>query len=548
MNISSGGMRFGGLATGLDTDSMVKDLMNAERMSLDKIEQQKQVAEWTRDEYREITGLLREFQNDYLDTLNSSNMLSRAMYTQFSASSSNNSVVTAIASGDVINMNNNIKVHQLATSARGESVGNVSEAEKLSLSDNLEAINSKLAGEREFNFEGGMTLTIKNGEADAVDINIAQGDTLRTIINKVNSSSAGVRMSYSSFTDKVVIESTKTGAAEITLSDDAGFFNAIQLTETVLIDEEQVQRNIADAFDAGQDALFDLNGVEGATRATNVFTVDGVTYTLHSENAETVNISLDQNVQGVYDAVENFVNDYNNIIDTLNGKLSEERHRDFMPLTDEQKSELSDRQVEQWEEKARSGMLRNDPVLQRIANDMRRAMYDEISGVAGGIYDIGISTSRHSNGRLEINENKLKAAIAQNPERVANIFSQQSETHQGTVGVRNLTSEQRRTRYEEQGLAFRLYDIAQDNISTMRDSNGQRGRLLQRAGMVGNTSETDNFMYRQIQDYERQMQRMNDRLIRRENNYYRQFAALEKAMSKMNSQADWLHMQLMGGF
>ncbi len=536
MNISSGGIRFGGLATGLDTDSMVKDLMRAERMSLDKIEQQKQVAEWTRDEYREITGLLRDFQNDYLDTLSSSNMLSRAMYTQFSASSSNNSIVTAIASGDVVNMNNNMTVKRLATAARGESASNVSETEKLSLSDDLAAINSKLADDRTFNFEGGMTLTIKNGEADAVDIDIAQGDTLRTIINKVNSSSAGVRMSYSSFADKFVIESTNTGDKTITLDDnESGFFSAIQLTDSEM--------------QAGQDALFDLNGVEAATRDTNVFTIDGVTYTLHSESEEeAVNISLDQNVQGVYDAVESFVNAYNNIIDTLNGKLSEGRHRDFLPLTEEQKGELSEREVEQWEEKARSGMLRNDPALQRIAGDMRRAMYDGISGVTGGIYDIGISTSRYSNGRLEIDENRLKAAIAENPDRVANIFTQQSETYAGTVGARNLTSEQRQIRYGEQGLAFRLYDLVQDNVSTMRDSNGQRGRLLQRAGMVGNTSETDNFMYRQIQEFEKQMQRMNERLISKESNYYRQFAALEKAMSKMNSQADWLHMQLMGGF
>ena len=57
-------MRIGGLASGMDIDQLVGDLMKAERMPLDKLTQKKQYLEWQRDDYREMNKSLLE-----LDTL-----------------------------------------------------------------------------------------------------------------------------------------------------------------------------------------------------------------------------------------------------------------------------------------------------------------------------------------------------------------------------------------------------------------------------------------------------------------------------------------------
>ncbi|MBS3951276.1 MAG: flagellar filament capping protein FliD, partial [Peptococcaceae bacterium] len=92
-------------------------------------------------------------------------------------------------------------------------------------------------------------------------------------------------------------------------------------------------------------------------------------------------------------------------------------------------------------------------------------------------------------------------------------------------------------------LAVRLADIVEDNIRTTRDKNDNKGFLLQRAGITGDTTESQNFMDDQIKRINERIDRATNVLQRREDRYWRQFTVLETAMSRLNSQSAWLTQQ-----
>ena len=295
-------------------------------------------------------------------------------------------------------------------------------------------------------------------------------------------------------------------------------------------------------YTSGEDAQLILDG-QNVTRSSNTFTSNGVTYTLLKESATEQTVSLKPDVDAVYNNIKSFIDKYNNVIETINNKLSEKYDRDYQPLTDEQKEAMSDDDIEKWEKKAKTGLLRNDDLLESIVYNMRTALFESVKGVTTTLSSIGINTKTYSDkGKLTIDETKLKEAISKDPDGVMNLFSKQS-TSQSSYS-RDLTSDQRKTRYQEEGLAQRLSDILEDNISTFRDINGNKGKLLQKAGITGDASEYSNTIYDQIKGYNTKIADLAVMLADKEDRYYEKYARLEELMSKMNSQSSWLSSQL----
>lgn len=722
--------RLSGLASGLDTDQIIKDLMTVERIPLDKLMQKKQLAEWKRDAYRSITTLLRGFQSEYFDILKpATNMRSQAVYQKYTSVSSSPGIVTAAGGSGVTGLSHKIIVNRIASAANAESTDFVSksmvgssinsftvdssnksfllnvngvskvitleegtyanaeailgngsdgllrqkvkeafsnvdvvvnngalefktanQSDAVTVSSNLVVddmlstlkVNSKGEGsnltfpltvaanrrltvsatvdgvavkkeikwqtDRTYNNstdlaadlqlmldtefgEGKITvdgtdgkLTFKGGtEVDTVtlgnsykndkildslgfssgasnklsltdslekisskllasgltfadgklnfaingkNIELSSKDTLKTLIDKVNSSDAGVTMSYSTFTDKFTLVSKTTGAGTIALDDKgSNFFAAIGL----------------DNVEEGQDASFILDGLE-ATRSSNSFAIDGIVYNLKkADPGVEVNITLGRDTDAVYNTIKGFVDKYNEIISTINSKLSEKYDRNYVPLTDAQKADMSEEEIKRWEEKAKTGLLKNDSLLNSIVTKMRRGMYDSINGVAGSLFTIGISTgSYEENGKLIINETKLREAISNNPDLVMNIFSKESSIAYSP----DLSPADRATRYNETGIVNRIYDILQDSVRITRNNNNQKGTLLEKAGMPGDVTDISSLLYGEIHDYELRISDLTSRLTDKEEYYYRKFTAMERALSQMNNQSSWIAAQL----
>jgi flagellar hook-associated protein 2 len=289
-------------------------------------------------------------------------------------------------------------------------------------------------------------------------------------------------------------------------------------------------------YTEGEDAEAVIDG-ETVKRGSNSFTIGGITYTLHSESAVEQTISCTMDVDGIYEGIFDFVEKYNETIGIMNDKISEEYKREYLPLTDEQKAEMSEEEIENWEVKAKTGLLRNDSLIENIVYKMRRAVSDSIEDVSGILADIGITTSGYMNkGKLEIDEVKLRSAIEDNPDRVMNIFSKESEIDY----YYDLSDEDREIRYNESGIMQRLSDILEYNVGI----TGEKGMLLQKAGMEGDRSEYDNLLYKNIAKYDQEIEDMREELYDKEEEYYRKFSVVEKMIAQMNAQSEWMFSQL----
>ncbi|WP_432407126.1 flagellar filament capping protein FliD [Wukongibacter sp. M2B1] len=348
-----------------------------------------------------------------------------------------------------------------------------------------------------------------NGESFSFD---GASTSINEIISSVNSNeNADVRMMYDEITDKIVIESKDTGAtSKVEITDVNGnFMQAIGLNGT---------------SQSGSDAsitIDDGNGPQTISRPSNEFTVNGISYDLKEDYAGDVSFRVEGDSDELYDKINEFVEDYNKIIEDINEKLNEEKYYDYDPLTEEQKDEMSEKEIEQWEEKAKSGILKGDSTLRSLVNNMRSIMYESVDGTA--LYEIGITTSSNYKdaGKLVIDENKLREAIEDNPDEIANLFAK-----------------------EDEGIANKLYDVLEENVSIKTNSNGQKGFLLEKAGMSGDRTVNSNTISTQISDYDDMIADMLVDLVAKEDYYYSMFAKMESALAKMQSQSSFFTGQM----
>lgn len=203
---------------------------------------------------------------------------------------------------------------------------------------------------------------------------------------------------------------------------------------------------------------------------------------------------------------------------------------------------MSDKEVEIWEEKAQSGLLRRDSALENLLRNLRAVLYDSVEGM--NITQIGIETSKNyrDQGKLILTNggSDLKKAIAEKPDQVTELFTRRSEVYYSA----SLTLEERAQRYAQSGIGARFSDILNDNIRTTRDEAGRKGILLEKAGIEGDITEFQNFYDDRIKEVNKQIDRLNEMFAQKEQSYYRQFAAMEKALQQLYSQGDYLMSQL----
>jgi flagellar hook-associated protein 2 len=377
-----------------------------------------------------------------------------------------------------------------------------------------------------FNDDGQAVFAI-NGTSFTFD----QDTTIDEMIDEINDSGCGATMAYNDTTGELVLTASSTGAGNLlSVSDSGGTFAATILTQAT----------------AGKDAKLTVDGVS-LTRSSNTVTVDGVTYTLNAvtdtdgdgtvETGENATVSLTQDTDGIYDLISDFVEDYNSLIATITDAITEDYDSDYPPLTDDQKAEMTDEEIENWEEKAKTGILEDDSLLTGILRELRSAVVDSIAGVSTSIFDIGIDTGDYSdNGQLEIDEDALKEAIASDPAAVMNLFTKQSSSYSGLSTVRTLSSSELSTRYSEEGIAYRFYDIIAEYTSTTKDSNGSRGKLVEKAGLADSSIASDNTLSELITKYQEEIADEEDRLDEYEERLYNKYTTLETYISNMNTQ------------
>ncbi len=485
-------LRISGLSSGIDYESIINKLMTVERIPLDKVKQQKQVAEWQRDQYREMNTTLTKLRDNLF------NMRLQSTYLTKKATSANESVATVTASSNAVTGNYSLKVNSLASGATITS-------NTLSLTN--PSTDPLTATATSF------TIT---GEKGTATINVTTTDTIYNLVSNINAQSAttGVQVSYDANVNRLFFVSTTSGAnSKIDFSSNTG--SSLDFVQNTL--------KISTLTDTGTDANIDLNDATGLTFNSNTFSLNGLTFNLKSTSTTPINISVTNDVDAVYNSIKSFVDLYNETISTVYNKTHETRYRDYQPLTDEQKKNMSDKEIELWEEKAKSGLIRNDSILAKSLNEMRRSLSDPVTGLISGAIDqlskIGITTGSYlENGKLYIDEAKLREAIANKPEEVMNLFTVKTDGS-----------------YSTNGLAQRLYDNLNNTLKSLVEKAGYTTTL---------TSFDSSILGKQISLYDEEIVKWNERLTKIEDRYWKEYTAMEKALNDLNAQSAWLSQQL----
>jgi len=388
----------------------------------------------------------------------------------------------------------------------------------------LSAIAQELKAPFMFNAAGEIAFMI-NGKNFTFD----KDDTLDGMINAINSDKiANVTMKYDDNTDQFIIIAKETGAGKtLDVVDTAGNFISKVLTDKT----------------EGQDAIVAIDG-QRLTRSSNSIIQEGITYNLKEKTTAVATVGVSQNGDSVYAKIDNFIKDYNALIKKLNDKIAESYDRNYPPLTDEQTSSMSEKDIEKWNKKAQTGLLQNDSVVKNLLYNMRSALMSSVQGQMSNLAQIGVTTGVYSEkGQLHIDPDKvgkLKNAIANDPQGVMELFTKKSESYPGAITVRSLDNKQRSVRTQEEGLAYRLYDIIQDNLGIIRDANGRKGLLLEKAGAPGDVSDTASFLAEDMDALASRIKGEQKRLDNLRSRFYSQFTNLETALVKLASQASFL--------
>ena len=478
--IGFNGIRFSGIASGLDTESIVRQLMQVERMKVDRYAQQKQTLEWKRDNYRDINTKLLALRNSAFDMQLQGSFLGKK------TTSSDETTLQATANSSAVEGRFEIVVKQLASGISKE----------FDYTQDKGIVNDKLVAGGSFKLNG-------------VEINLDAGDNMASIAAKINrvADKTNVKATYDTDKNLFYLMTTKTGSEA-----------AINISDSQFSDVSFLQN---DSFGSGQNAIITFNGGMDIEFASNQFTFNNINFNLKkADPGATVNLVVESDLDAVVDKIKAFVENYNSVMEKIDGKLTEKRYRDFAPLTDEQKADMKESDIEKWEEMARSGLLSGDTLLSGLYSDIRMSTSSAVAGE--GKYrtfsSIGITTlAWYDHGKLYIDEDKLRNALTEDMDGVIKLFTASKEKD----GM--------------DGIATRLYSTVNQGMKSITEKAGSASSLVDQS-----------FLGKEIDDVNDRIRQMEDYLIRVEERYWAQFTAMESALQQMQSQSDWLTAQLGG--
>ncbi len=648
------GMRMTGLVSGMDTESMVKELVAASSTKVDKVKKQKQIIQWKQEAWQSLNTKLYDFYKNEVSALKQA-----SSFKSKKATSSDETKVTVKASSAAANGSHRVSVKQLASSAYLTGInikkgnGQYTTYANASASTKFEDMTDELGVNLGLK---GQTITIKSGNATVADLTFVLGgdgpDGVASIeeLNKRLAETEGYKKLKAAYSDGELtftngsaskdadgntigeIYTIEAGAfgisgeldfkadeaagratvlsADLDLRYEKKFTSTDISSSTKLSDiginvgttfsingkDFVVDKNttisdfttglsklgVSASFDEKQgrfyinsaetgkdndftltssdssaldilglgagatkvdakDAIIDYNGVE-YVGSSNTFDLNGLTIVARGvtgtydpatgalTNDTPVSIEAEADTDGMYNTIKNFVKKYNELIDEMN-TLYNEKKPEYEPLTDEERSQLSDTQIEQWEKKAKQGLLRRDETINTLLSSMRSILNNAVTVTDKDgneqkmtLASLGIVTGDYSErGKLHIlgdeedsayaaETNKLKEMLSSNPEIFSQVF----------VGDK-----------ENPGIGTQLNDSLFKAMGRTETS-----RSL--------TFYNDITLENELKAKEEDIDKWAEKLKALEDKYYDQFAAMESAMAQLQSQQSYIS-SLMGG-
>ena len=581
---------YGLSGSGLDIESLVKMGMMNKQNQYDKMYQTQLKQTWVKEAYNTVYTDVKAFKESMSTFKMQSNM------SAMQATSSNNDVVSVTANGAAAAMNHKITVEQVASNAylmtaNGEEIKrtNTSAANSAYLKDVLfsgDATKTTVDGQTSYLVKNGTTGkndTFKGSDV-AISIEVQDSDekdsdgkpvthkveftydqifgdnkTLNDLATAFSNSGANVQGGYDTVNDSFSLYNKTSGSA-----------NKIGLKATNETSKELLNKLHLASYDGQNNTLgsaitFETDKMNVAATGTNAkATIDGKTYESDTNKLNVANviynfngvsaknadgtyqastISVSQDTDKIVDNVKKFVETYNTLIDSLNTKYREEKNTDYKPLTKKQESEMTESQINKWNEKAKSGLLYHDNNIYSIISDMREALYTEVDAVDTVLTDargnkysynsmssIGITSSTNQ-GHITLDEEKLKKALTEDPDCVYQLFaSDQDSTYiSGSTNKNQSDTYTSKSDYLNTGIANRLYNSMTTNIRNLES-------------YAGTSKETDDESYlgKLITNMNTKMTSFQTLMKSYESKLYKKYDAMEVALSKLGAQLSYI--------
>lgn len=394
---------------------------------------------------------------------------------------------------------------------------------------------------------------------------LTKDSTIDDILSKINSTpGAGVKATYVDATGQFMLVASETGAGR-NIELDSELANELFGVGTGDKAGQIVQ---------GENAKIKVsygNGVDvDLERSSNIFNLEGLNVTVSgifggdwneinqadydsnnknhkvitnadgsktymkwtADSSETVTFSAKADVDGVVEKVKGFFEDFNALVADINGQVRTRPDSSFGPLTDEQKDEMDETSIENWENKAKQGILYGDSIIRDLSGDVEGIFTKLLSNGASyeDLKKIGISYSEDwsDGGTLVFDEAAFRSAMETDPEKVSNIFTGGGEVKKGLISIVDDTFTPYATRYASRN-------------SNGNPGSGSYGRLIEMAGSEKKpTTLFKNEIYKQIEEMNKMIDKLQDQLKVEQDRYISQFTTMETLLNQMNTQSSYL--------
>lgn len=630
-----------GLASGMDTESIVNGLVEAAQAPLVSLLQQRQVLQWKAEQYQQVNTALTNLQTSL------SNLRLQSTFMVQQASSTNSSLVTASSDGLAANGTYSVSVTQLAQGAT------ISSSKSLSVDSSYGDTPLAQLANNPLGTYSSSPFTIKvNNQSFTID---PSKDTINSVLQEISSNTAtGVTAFYDANSGKVVMQTTATGSsANIQLSTDAAsnqfFQNTLGLTlpqnsivsgtlsdpitssgvieingqkisissgdslstiasnitkatssfgvtasvttnsttgtESITLDTSSLYTplNISDPNNifnfsaptvpagdtASKDANYTVNGVS-TTSSNNNPVFNGLSLNLQgvTGTSNPVTVTVSSNTDQIVKTITDFVQTYNQTLQTMQGLYNQQRNYSYQPLTAAQESQMSSTQIDEWNQKAQAGMLSYDSTLGNAMSDLERTASTVLSGLTNNgtttsLESIGITpispmsgvsagntapgvttTGWNTYGLLQIDTTKLTQAVQSNPQAVMNLFTNDS------------------TDTTQEGLAKQMYSSVSNSITQITQQaglsttplpttpNSTTGQILlpstaidpnaDLTSLFSSDAYDTSFLGTQINSIDTRAEQIQKQISSQKTMWQNQFAQMEQAIQSLNSEQSQL--------
>lgn len=534
-------IRITGLNSGLDTEAIISELVSAYRTKEEKYQKAQTKLSWKQDAWKDLNIKVRSLYD------NISNLRFTSAWTMKKTTVSDSTKATVTAAGSCVNGTQTLKIKQLAkgTYITGGEISNTSAGTAPTSATKLSELG--------YTGSGG-DIQVKDSSGNVVKtVSVTGNTTIKDLVSALNGA-GDTKASFDATNKRIFMTSNKTGEQNaFSLDGDADILKTVGLSK-------EGGASIVDA----QDSEIELNGAK-FTSANNTYTVNGLTIDCLAETGNSeISITTSVDTQSMYDQVKSFLSQYNSLMKEMYSLYNADSAKGYEPLTDSEKDQMTDTEVEKWEEKIKAALLRRDDTLDGIMSTMKNAMSTSYYIYNGNAvtydsdkqyYKCNGNAIKNSDGSYVTSASQLKLWASANGAKKYSLSSFGIKTE----ACATMTANSSQDAYHIDGDAddsvsknnsdvlLNMLSSDPDTVSSFMKqlTSGLYSAIDTKMKSVKGLSSSytiynDIEMAREYSDYTDTISKWEDKLTDLEDSYYKKFAAMESALASLQSQSSSL--------